>query len=296
MVKNIDINLTLHRDAGLVSGDPHRLQQVVWNLVSNALKFTPKGGQVDVRLHRVDSQVEIEVTDNGQGIEPRFLPYIFERFRQADSTSTRRYGGLGLGLAIVRHLVELHGGTADAHSEGLGLGATIRVRFPVLAVSAPESNGAMRDVTKGASARGEGHTTLPGGYLSGIRVLVVDDEVDARTMVTAALSLYGAHVETASSTSEALRTLDNSAVHVLVSDIGMPDEDGFSLIQRLRARSEADNGRVPAIALTAYASPADRTRVLASGFQMHMSKPSDPEELAAAVASLAGRTTGNGSV
>jgi CheY-like chemotaxis protein len=191
-------------------------------------------------------------------------------------------------------LVELHGGIADAHSEGLGQGATIRVRFPVLAVGAAGSNGALRDASTDASANGEGHASLPEGFLNGIRVLVVDDEVDARTMVTAALTLYGAEVETASSASEALHILDGAVINVLVSDIGMPDADGISLIQQLRARSEASNGRIPAIALTAYASPADRTRVLASGFQMHMSKPSDPEELAAAVASLTGRTAGNG--
>ncbi|HEX8236987.1 MAG TPA: ATP-binding protein [Abditibacteriaceae bacterium] len=293
MAKNIEINAVLHPDAGLISGDPHRLQQVVWNIISNALKFTPKGGRVDVLLHRVNSQVEIEVTDNGQGIEPEFLPYIFERFRQADSTSTRRFGGLGLGLAIVRHLVELHGGTAQALSEGIGRGATIRVRFPVLAVSTPGSNAAGRDGANGSAAR-EAHTTLPEGFLSGIRVLVVDDEIDARAMVTATLTLYGAQVETASSASESLHILDGSVIDVLVSDIGMPDADGISLIQELRTRSEASNGRIPAIALTAYASPSDRTRVLASGFQMHMSKPCDPEELAAAVASLAGRTATNG--
>jgi signal transduction histidine kinase/ActR/RegA family two-component response regulator len=292
MAKNIEIKATLHRDAGLISGDPHRLQQVVWNVISNALKFTPKDGRVEVLLHRVNSQVEVLVSDNGQGIEPEFLPYIFERFRQADSTSTRRFGGLGLGLAIVRHLVELHGGTADADSEGLGRGATIMVRFPILAVSAPGSNGVLREAVNGSSIQ-EGHTSLPTNFLSGIRVLVVDDEDDARTMVTAALTLYGAEVETASSASEALQILDSTVINVLVSDIGMPDNDGFSLIQQLRARPEASSGRIPAIALTAYASPSDRTRVLASGFQMHMSKPSDPEELAAAVASLAGRTAGN---
>jgi CheY-like chemotaxis protein len=189
--------------------------------------------------------------------------------------------------------VELHGGTASAHSEGIGHGATIRVRFPLLAVSAHAGNGVLRAPSDALPAHGEAHAALPEGFLHGIRVLVVDDEVDARTMVTAALTLYGAHVETAASASEALDILDSTAINVLVSDIGMPDADGITLIQRLRARSEAGNGRIPAIALTAYASPADRTRVLASGFQMHMSKPADPEELAAAVASLAGRTTGS---
>jgi CheY-like chemotaxis protein len=234
------------------------------------------------------------VTDNGQGIEPEFLPHIFERFRQADSTSTRRFGGLGLGLAIVRHLVELHGGTADADSPGLGQGATVRVRFPVLALSTVGSNGALHQTSDQAADKGEGYATLPDGFLNGIQVLVVDDEVDARSMVTAALTLYGATVKTASSALEALQILDDTTINVLVSDIGMPDADGITLIQQLRARSEAANGRIPAIALTAYASPADRTRVLASGFQMHMSKPADPEELAAAVASLTGRTSGHG--
>jgi PAS domain S-box-containing protein len=268
--RGIRIRAALDADAGPVSGDPDRLQQVVWNLLSNAIKFTPRGGTVDVRLARVGSAARIEVRDTGQGIKADFLPYVFDRFRQADSTTTRAQGGLGLGLAIARHLVELHGGTIHAESAGEGQGATFAVSLPILAVNSRTDGALGRSREDGAP------------NLTGVRVLVVDDEADARELITTALELHGAQVTAAASAREALEALPRVRPTVLVSDIGMPGEDGYALIRQLRARGET----LPAVALTAYAGAEDRTRVLRAGYQVHVVKTAEPTALAAAIARL----------
>ncbi|HEV2861049.1 MAG TPA: PAS domain S-box protein, partial [Pyrinomonadaceae bacterium] len=269
-------------DTGLVtvSGDPVRLQQVVWNLLSNAVKFTPRGGRIQVKLERVSSHVEIAVSDTGAGIDPEFLPYVFDRFRQADGTTTRAHGGLGLGLSIVRHIVELHGGTVMAESAGEGQGATFTVLLPVAPVYAPErSEGRVRPAardTPPAFDRPE--------RLDGLRVLVVDDEPDTLGMLKAGLGRCGAEVATAGSATEALAMLSESPPDLLISDIGMPDEDGYALIRKVRALAAERGGRVPAIALTAYARAEDRLQALQAGYQMHVAKPVELTELAAVAA------------
>jgi PAS domain S-box-containing protein len=274
-------------DTGLVSvsGDPVRLQQVIWNLLANAIKFTPRGGRVQIRMERVNSHVEIAVSDTGAGIAPDFLPHVFDRFRQADMGTTRRHGGLGLGLAIVRHLVELHGGTVRAESPGEGQGSTFTVLLPVAAVHQSEmSEGRVHPAAR---------ETLPAfecpDRLDGLRVLVVDDEQDTREMLKAGLGQCGAEVTAAGSAAEALEALEAFAADVLISDIGMPGEDGYELIRKVRALPADGGGRVPAIALTAYARAEDRLQALRAGYQMHVPKPVELTELAAVVASLAKR-------
>jgi signal transduction histidine kinase len=284
--REIRLQLQLDAPAGQVSGDPDRLQQVAWNLISNAIKFTPKGGRVIVRLERVESHVEVTVNDNGKGIAPEFLPHVFDRFRQADATTTRAFGGLGLGLSIVRQLVELHGGTVRVESEGEGLGSTFTVNLPLMA-----ARSAVRDI--GIARQSE--FKLPElecpPELNGIRVLVVDDEADTRELLQAILAACGAQVKTASSAAAALEAVAEEVFDVLISDIGMPDEDGYSLIAKVRALGKERGGKVPAAAaLTAYAGEEDRIRVLQSGFQIHVPKPISPSELVAVVANLAGRT------
>jgi len=258
---------------GLVSGDVARLQQVVWNLLSNAIKFTPNHGRVDIRLEQIDNQAQITVSDAGKGINPDFLPYIFESFRQEDASTTRKYGGLGLGLTIVRQLVEAHGGTIVADSPGKGLGATFTVLFPLLNVE-PENN-----------QTGD----LPQQIfdLTGIRVLAVDDELDTRELLTALLTQYGAEVLTVASAAEVLTSLKSFQPDVLVSDIGMPEVDGYTLIQQIRALPPEQGGQLPAIAVTAYATEDDRTLAIASGYQQHLIKPLEPEQLAQSVVALA---------
>ena len=284
--KGIGILPTLDPHAGPVSGDPGRLQQVVWNLLSNAIKFTPKGGRVRVLLQRVNSHVEILVSDNGAGIRPDFLPHVFERFRQAESPTTRRHGGLGLGLSIARSLVEAHGGTVRVESEGEGRGATFAVTLPLSPVRAtPEDD----DRVHPTAVSGAG-PSKDGPSLNGVRVLVVDDEPDGRALVRRILEGCGAEVLAAGSAREALELLDGQRVDVLLSDIGMPDEDGHTLLRKLRARGTADGAQVPAAALTAFARTEDRTRALLAGFQTHLAKPVEARELIATVASLAGRT------
>jgi signal transduction histidine kinase len=263
-----------------VSGDPTRLQQVVWNLLSNAIKFTAKGGRVEVKVATVDSHVEIAVCDDGEGIRADFLPYVFDRFRQADGTTTRAHAGLGLGLAIVRHLVELHGGSVRAHSDGVGKGALFSVRLPVAAVRSKGD-----DAVPTSMRHGGADAVLP---LAGLRVVVVDDEVDARDLVATVLSEGGANVIAVGSVAEAIQAVERHRPDVLVSDIGMPCEDGYSLIRRIRAM-EKTVGRIPAAALTAYATVQDRTRALFAGYTSHLPKPIDPAELTAVVANLAGR-------
>ncbi|HLL15426.1 MAG TPA: ATP-binding protein [Pyrinomonadaceae bacterium] len=286
--KAVRLQTLLDPQAGPISGDADRLQQIVWNLLSNAIKFTPKGGRVQVRLERADSHVEIIVSDSGKGIGAEFLPHVFDRFRQADSTSTRKQGGMGLGLSIVRQLVELHGGTVSVESGGDGQGATFIVQLPQMA------SRRQRD----AAAPPRRHPTVGGSGLSfdcppslkGLRVLVVDDEMDTRRLLRTMLEQCGSEVMTAGSAAEAIAAFTESKPDVLISDIGMPEEDGYELIGKLRASEAKAGGRIPAIALTAYARMEDRVRALNAGFQVHVPKPIEPIELLAVVASLTGRT------
>lgn len=282
--KQVRIQSVLDPAAGPVSGDSDRLQQVVWNLLSNAVKFTPKGGRVQVRLERVNSHIEIVVSDTGQGISAEFLPYIFERFKQADSTHTRSHGGLGLGLAIVRHLVELHGGSVQAQSPGEGQGTTIVVQLPLMVVVNTHESERVHP-TVGSEVAFDYAPTL-----SGLTILVVDDEADARELLVTVLQECGATVKTAASVTEAIAAIEQCQPDILVSDIGMPGEDGYSLIRRIRAMETHNGSKIPAVALTAYARVEDRTRALAAGFQMHIAKPVNPTELVAVIANLAGWT------
>jgi PAS domain S-box-containing protein len=278
--KQIRIQMILDPRAA-ISGDPDRLQQVVWNLVSNAVKFTPKQGIVEVLLERINSHVEIVVSDTGAGIAPDFLPHIFERFRQADSGTTREHGGIGLGLAIVRHLVELHGGTIQASSGGKDQGSTFRVRLPVMIVQT--------ETVSERRAHGEATRPLQAELprLDGLRVLAVDDDADARMLIGETLEPAGAKVTTADSVVRALELLPSTRPDVLIADIGMVGTDGFELIRRIRAARDEEMRTVPAVALTAYARAEDRVKALQAGFQMHLAKPVDPAELIVAVAALA---------
>jgi PAS domain S-box-containing protein len=267
--------------AAIVQGDPGRVQQIVWNLVSNAIKFTPRGGMVQVTLRKVNSHVHVQVSDTGQGIEPDILPHVFQRFRQGDASSTRHHGGLGLGLAIVKNLVEMHGGSVEAASEGEGLGSVFTVRLPLaLAAAKQEPVPDTLDMVPARFAR----------LLEGLLVLVLDDEPDAREVVQRLLEDAGAKVRTAASANEAIATLEEGIVpDIIVSDIGMPDQDGYDFIQRVRSMN-GGLSEVPAAALTALARVEDRKRALMAGYQTHLAKPVDPAELVAMVASLTGRT------
>ena len=278
------VTIVIDPRVGPVSGDPGRLQQVVWNLMTNAVKFTPKHGRVQVRLERVNSHVEIVVSDPGVGIDPDFLRHVFERFRQAEAGTTRKTGGLGLGLAIVRHIVEMHGGTVEASSAGEGQGATFRVRLPLMAVQ-PELVETRREHPR--TERREALTGLSG--LEGIRVLAVDDEEDALALLRVVLEAAGADVTTISSPLTALERIADINPQVLVLDVGMPEMDGFELIARIRQSGNPSIRNIPAAALTAFARSEDRTRALRSGFEMHLAKPVDPGELVASVATLARR-------
>ena len=294
--KNIQIEALLDSSVGPVLGDSNRLQQIVWNLLSNAVKFTPKSGHVQVRLHILHSRVQISVRDTGQGISPDFLPYVFDRFRQADSSSTRSHSGLGLGLAIVRHLVELQGGIAQAQSPGIGQGATFCVNFPLMVVARGARNAqqiqpSVNLLEEISGARLDINSEVPTPpSLDGLRVLVVDDEKDARELLIVTLGHYGAEVTAVATVSEAVTAIQRLKPNVLVSDIGMPGEDGYALIRQVRALAREQGGQIPAVALTAYARAADRTQALLAGFQLHIPKPVDPAELAAVVANLSGRT------
>jgi PAS domain S-box-containing protein len=284
--KNVRLQVLLDPNAGTLNGDSERLQQVVWNLLSNAVKFTPKEGRVYVQMKREDSHVEIVVADTGAGIAPEFLPHVFQPFRQQDATVTRSHGGLGLGLAIVKHLVELHGGSIEARSEGKGKGATFVVRFPV----SPIRSAALPSTAKPIARRDDDHAMLQcPPELEGLRVLVCEDEPDARELLESILVGCKATVTLASSVTEALDRFSEATPDVIISDIGMPEASGYELIRRIRAMPAEKGGRVPAVALTAYASMADRTRALMEGFQNHVAKPAEPQELIAAVAALAGR-------
>jgi PAS domain S-box-containing protein len=281
--KSIRIEAHLDSSAGLIAADGDRLQQVMWNLLSNAIKFTPAGGHVRVSMRRGPSGLALVVEDNGAGIDPAFLPYVFDRFRQADSSTTRNHGGLGLGLAIVRHLVELHGGTVHAESNGEGMGASFAITLPW-------------------SARGERvRTTLPTmpattaraepaaapTLLGGVRLLIVDDEPDARELLAAAFTQMGARVQAVASAEEALASIAHDRPHVLISDIGMPVHDGYELLQRVRA-SERDGRRLPAIALTAYATAEDVRRATQAGYDLHVAKPVEASTLARSLVELVG--------
>jgi PAS domain S-box-containing protein len=283
--KEIRLEQSVDPAIGPAAGDPNRLQQVVWNLLSNAVKFTPRGGTVFVTLSREPSHVEIAVRDTGQGIRPDFLPHVFERFRQADPSTTRKQGGLGLGLSIVKHLVELHGGTVEARSPGEGQGATFVVRLPVAAVRGDAEH---RELLLPRTRLRECELI----DLTGVRVLLVDDEPDARELLRRVLARCRAKVLTAASAAEALEIVRRERPDVLVSDIGMPDMDGHRLVRAMRKLPPDAGGRTPAVALTAYARSEDRTRAILAGYQVHVAKPVEPYELVATVASLAGRMPG----
>ena len=264
--------------AGTVRGDFARLQQIVCNLLSNAIKFTDTGGQVEVCLARRNGEVEISISDSGQGIKPEFLPLVFDRFRQEDGSISRRHGGLGLGLAIVRHLVELHAGSVDAQSAGEGRGAKFIVRLP-----AREANLLPR------TAEAPSNGIVSAAMLMGVRLLVVDDDPGARELISGMLEGFGAHVSVAESGQAALSLLFAQRPDVLIADLGMPGMDGYALIEQVRALDPDFGGLTPAVAVTAYASPQDRLRALQAGYQNHVAKPVEAEELAIVIASLAGR-------
>jgi len=271
----------------VVSGDVNRLQQVLWNLLSNAVKFTPKGGRVQVLLERINSHLEISVIDTGEGIKPEFLPFVFDRFRQADASTTRRHGGLGLGLSIVRQLVELHGGSVRAKSDGPGHGSTFVIALPLTVLHGyPEPETERRHPSLAPKLTGRMDVDFD---IEGVRVLVIDDEPDARALVKRLLEGCNAVVTAAESANEAVNLLQGGQFDVLVCDIGMPGEDGYSLIKRVRSLGVGRGGNIPAIALTAYARFEDRVEAIAAGFQMHIAKPVEPIELLTMVAAVAGR-------
>jgi signal transduction histidine kinase/ActR/RegA family two-component response regulator len=267
-----------------VSGDAGRLQQVIWNLLANAIKFTPEGGRVGVFIERSNDYMEVRVVDTGQGISPDFLPHVFDRFRQADGATTRRHTGLGLGLAIVRQLVELHGGTAHAASHGLGRGATFTVCLPISAGEAQVGQAAALGERRTAASAASPMPRLP--RLDELRILVVDDNPDGRTLTSLVLTQAGASVKAVASAREALQMLEVERPDALVSDIGLPDEDGYALIRQIRQYEAEHGGFLPAVALTGYARAVDRARILAAGFQAHVPKPVEPVELTAAIATI----------
>jgi PAS domain S-box-containing protein len=283
--KGVRLQVLLEPNVGPVFGDRERLQQVVWNLLSNGVKFTRKGGLVQVTLQRINSHIEIVVNDTGVGINSDFLPHVFERFRQADGSTTRNYGGLGLGLAIVRHLVELHGGTAWAESAGENQGSKFSVRFPAMLTSEEPIR---QELKQPAIAEVNLREKLPSS-LQGLRVLVVDDEIDARTLLTMMLEKCGAQVVAVGSSREGLESVESWRPDVLIADIGMPIEDGYGLIRKVRKLPKTKGGQTPALALTAYARTEDRVRALSEGYQVHLAKPVDRFELAAVVSSLGHR-------
>jgi CheY-like chemotaxis protein/anti-sigma regulatory factor (Ser/Thr protein kinase) len=296
--KGIEIISEIDPRAGQITGDPGRLQQVVWNLLSNAIKFTPQTGRVELRMQSVDHHVRITISDTGKGIEPEFLPFVFDRFRQSDSSSARRFGGLGLGLSLVKQLVELHGGMVEAASDGPGRGATFTVTLP----QSPMKSGAYIPQQPRAVAQRE--VRMEGAIpldevpsLEGVSVLVVDDQEEARQLLTETLSECGAQVTAVSSGIEALAILadppEGERPSVLILDINMPGEDGYKALERVRAleaeRGVTQSDQIPAIALTALGRSEDRLRALAAGFRMHVAKPVEPAELAMVIASLADR-------
>jgi signal transduction histidine kinase/CheY-like chemotaxis protein len=275
--KSIQLTYSHPQVVRAISGDFARLQQVIWNLLSNAVKFTPEGGRIEVKLDYGDTHAQLTVADTGKGINKDFLPHVFDRFRQADSSTTRGFGGLGLGLAIVRHLVELHGGTVNAESQGVDLGATFMASFPLIST---------RLESPSINHTGE-HDSADLSKLAGLRVLVVDDEMDTRQLISHSVTRRGAEVKTCGSAREALELLEQWRPDVLLSDIGMPGEDGYSLISKVRALPPERGGHTPAAAFTAYAREEDRERALAAGYQMHIAKPISSDDLVATLGQLA---------
>jgi signal transduction histidine kinase/ActR/RegA family two-component response regulator len=282
--KGVRVETVLDPQAAPISGDPERLQQVLWNLLSNAVKFTSRGGKVQVRLERVDSHVEVAVSDTGIGISPEFLPHVFERFRQADAGIARERGGLGLGLSIARQLAEMHGGTIEAFSAGVGQGSTFRLSVPLMALH-PSRESVPREHPRSMPSP----RAIPLGDLQHVHVLAVDDERDALMLVSEVLEAAGARVTIARSAADALATLDDEVPDVIVADIGMPQVDGLQFIHRVRRHPDARVRAVPAAALTAYARSDDRMKALRAGFQIHLAKPIDPAELVTTIAALARR-------
>jgi PAS domain S-box-containing protein len=282
--KRLRLQMVLEPWVGPFKGDLERLRQVVWNLLTNAIKFTPAGGLIEVRLERLEDKALLIVSDTGQGISPEFLPHIFDQFRQADSASTLKHGGLGLGLTIVKRIVELHGGAIHPYSRGPGQGSDFMITFP-LATAQPDGAKAIQRYAKSGGGAAEGRSSA----LSGVRVLVVDDEFDTREVLSAMLTRYGAEVRAVESAADAIRTVAEWNPGALVSDIGLPEEDGYDLIAKVRALPADRGGHVPAIALTAFAGSQDRQRALSLGFQAHLAKPIEPVELARVVARAIGR-------
>ncbi len=270
--KSIQLQAIFEPNVGQVLGDASRLQQVVWNLLSNAVKFTPSGGQVEIRLEPVGTQAQIQVSDTGKGIEPKFLPHVFDYFRQADNSTTRTFGGLGLGLALVRQIVELHGGTVQAESEGDDKGATFTVLLPINSV-VPETNNTNRLPKKSPN-------------LKGVKVLLVDDDVDTHDLIVFILKEYGASVYAVASASDALDAFALQKPDILLSDIGMPEMDGYMLIRQIRSLPSEQEREIRAIALTAYAGEINQQQILQAGFQKHLTKPIEPAELAMVIATL----------
>lgn len=286
--KGIRLQVVLDPMAGPVRGDPNRLQQVLWNLLTNAVKFTPRDGRVAVTLARVNSHLEVEVADNGEGIDSAFLPHVFDRFRQADASASRRHGGLGLGLSIVKQLVELHGGTISAKSPGAGMGSTFRVNLPVMATNLDSQE---EEAKRQHPSRSNGVPSIEETEklsLKGVHILVVDDEPDARALIHRLLVDCDARVSTAASAEEGIAAILQDTPDVLISDVGMPGEDGYSMIRRIR-KLDQPFASVPAIALTAYARVEDRVKAIQTGYQLHLSKPVEPVELIAMVGSLVAR-------
>ena len=279
--KKLRLRVTLDARAGRLRGDAGRLQQVIWNLLTNAVKFTPSGGRIDVVMERVNSHVEVSVEDSGMGIKPEFLAFVFDRFRQADATTTRRYGGLGLGLSIVKHLVELHGGSVRVKSPGDGQGTTFIIALPISVIRADESG---RHELPSFSNVDIATIELPD--LAAVRAVVVDDQEDARILICRLIEESGGRCILAATAADALRIVSEEDVNILISDIGMPDVDGYELIRKIRTMHASPARNIPAIALTAYARADDRQRALLAGFQMHVTKPVEPRELVAGIASL----------
>jgi PAS domain S-box-containing protein len=285
--KSIDLFLGLDSKGISIEGDGRRLEQAIGNLLSNAIKFTPEAGRIEVQLSQLEDDARIVVKDNGKGISPRFLPYVFDRFKQADASEKRIEGGLGLGLSIARQLVQRHGGTIKAESDGLGRGSTFTIRLPF--VHAWDS-GELRIPSAAEPADEPIHgVKISLNFLAGLRILVVEDQPDTRDLVTFALSKYGAEITTCGSAEEAFNLVRKWKPNVVVSDIGLPKEDGYELMKKVRALKAAEGGRVPALALTGYASSADEAKALAAGYQAHMAKPVELEELVRTIAALSGR-------
>jgi CheY-like chemotaxis protein len=285
IAKGIDLQVKVDASVGQIQGDSDRLQQVVWNLLSNAAKFTDAGGRIEVKLERADQHALITVSDTGQGISPEFLPYVFDRFRQAESLLTRRHSGLGLGLAIVRHLVEMHGGTVQAESAGVGHGAVFKVKFPL--TESRSTEGIQATELEHLIAATECSSFNSSTLVKGLRVMVVDDDDATREAILAMLEQGGAEVTACSSAGEAMEMMQLSKPDVIVSDLAMPDEDGYSFISKVRALNQIQGGQVPALALTAHVRMEDRLKALSSGYQLFMPKPVEGNELLVSIAALA---------